>query len=136
MDNHKRTGEFARFETLDDGIDRISGRFRDIYDSVVSWNAAQEDPGRVIPIQRYGDLLQYPSTAILQSLPLALREFLTTCLMRKVINFKEADERAAHRKTSAAKSRSLDIFSEDEQVRIREGLSETRTLFGYGSLRD
>lgn len=131
MDNHKRTGEFGQFDTLERGIAQINGRFREIYESVTAYNASQEDPGRIIPVQRYSTLLEHPSTSVLDSFPPRLKEFLVSRLLAKVARPKTVEKKSAHRRTGAAKSRDLSAFSEEEQIMIRDGLSETRTLFGY-----
>ena len=130
MENHRRTGEFVHFDTVENGCRTVNNFFQQIYDTSVG---IDEKP---IPIVHYLSLKEDPIQTLFDSFHPALRDRITLAAIDHHLDLKNSSKKAAHRLQSGAARRSIEGIPEAERDFVLSTLADFRAKLGYGEKSD
>ena len=125
MENHRRTGEFQMFKTLEQGCELVTNFFQSIYDTSV---AIETKP---VPVVRYTDLKADPVGAVLSSLHPDLFDMVARSIVEQHLDVEASSKKAAKRLQRGGLSRDISEVPKDKQAYVLDTLHDFRAKLGY-----
>lgn len=125
MENHRRTGEFVNFKTVEQGCETVNNFFQSIYDTSVDISS------RPVPVVHYTDLKADPAGAVLSSLHPDLFAAIARAIVEQHLDVEASGKKAAHRLQRGGLSRDISEVSEDKQAHVLDALRDFRAKLGY-----
>ena len=124
MENHKRTGEFESFSSVESGCQTIMNHFKSIYESCT-------ELGKEVPIVHYRDLLLDPASTVADSFGTKLNAEIARQYIQKNLDVEFAKKRASHRLQKGSLKRDIEDLPTDQHAVIKQKLGSFREKLGY-----
>jgi hypothetical protein len=132
MDNYKNSDgkEFPQFREVSSGINTIKEKYLDYWQSVCKFNK-NKPRSESIQVLKYEDLFSYPEISALQSLGVAINQYVAFSPACAVVSLDKASAAAAHRKQQAKLVRNNRDISDKEFESVVFELKHVLHSFGY-----
>lgn len=125
MENHRRTGEFVSFKTVEQGCAAVNNFFQSIYDTSTGITA------KPVPVVHYTDLKADPAGAVLSSIHPDLFAAIARAIVEQHLDVEASGKKAAHRLQRGGLSRDISEVPAEKQAHVLEALRDFRAKLGY-----